>query len=273
LPGSDSKAVWSSELLALAPDFAAAVREGGVLARNAFGKPIKTWLKDRSSPVSEVDLAVDDLLRTRLTALAPDAAWLSEETQDGPARLEASRVLIVDPIDGTRAFIAGRPDWAVSAALVENGRPVLAALYAPASEEFFIAVAGHGSTRNGAPIHVSPRDAIEGARIGGPKGLLDRLAAIAPPFHVADRVHSLALRLARVADATLDAAFAGGNSHDWDLAAADLLVHEAGGTLTTIAGATLAYNRAVPVHDQLIAASLARHRLLCALLHASATGH
>jgi myo-inositol-1(or 4)-monophosphatase len=263
---SDRAKERSAGLVALAPAFAAAVREGGALARDAFGKPMKTWLKDHSSPVSEADIAVDDLLKTKLAALAPDAAWLSEETADAPARLSAPLVWIVDPIDGTRAFIAGRPDWAVSAALVENGRPVLAALYAPASEEFFLAVAGRGGTRNGAPLRASPEPAIAGARIGGPKGFLDRLAAVAPPFHAAERVHSLALRLARVADGTLDAAFAGRNSHDWDLAAADLLVHEAGGALTTIGGATLAYNRAVPVHDVLVAAGLARHRALCVLL-------
>jgi myo-inositol-1(or 4)-monophosphatase len=263
---SDRAKERSAGLVALAPAFAAAVREGGTLARDAFGKPMKTWLKDHSSPVSEADIAVDDLLKRKLAALAPDAGWLSEETTDAPARLAAPLVWIVDPIDGTRAFIAGRPDWAVSAALVENGRPVLAALYAPASEEFFLAVAGGGGTRNGAPLRASPEPAIAGARIGGPKGFLDRLAAVAPPFYAAERVHSLALRLARVADGTLDAAFAGGNSHDWDLAAADLLVHEAGGALTTIGGATLAYNRAVPVHDVLVAAGLARHRALCALL-------
>jgi myo-inositol-1(or 4)-monophosphatase len=252
--------------VALAPAFAAAVREGGALARDAFGKPMKTWLKDHSSPVSEADIAVDDLLKTRLAALAPDAGWLSEETADALARLSASLVWIVDPIDGTRAFIAGRPDWAVSAALVENGRPVLAALYAPVSEEFFLAVAGGGGTRNGAPLRANPDHAIAGARIAGPKGFLDRLAAVAPPFHAAERVHSLALRLARVADGTLDAAFAGRNSHDWDLAAADLLVHEAAGVLTTIAGAKLAYNRAAAAHGILIAAGKARHQAVYALL-------
>ena len=242
------------------------VREAGALALSLFRTELKNWTKGASSPVSEADIAVDDLLKTRLTALVPDAAWLSEESADAPERVLAPLVWIVDPIDGTRAFIAGRLDWAVSAALVEDGRPVLAALYAPASEEFFLAVAAGGSTRNGVPLRASPEPAIAGARIGGPKGFLDRLAAVAPPFHVAERVHSLALRLARVADGTLDAAFAGRNSHDWDLAAADLLVHEAGGALTTIAGTTLVYNRAVPVHDVLVAAGGARHRALCALL-------
>jgi len=251
---------------ALAHGLEAAVREAGALARKAFGKPVKTWLKDKGSPVSDVDIAVNVLLRQRLTAIAPDAGWLSEETEDDPVRLAAPQVWIVDPIDGTRAFIAGIPEWTVSVALVEAGRPVVAALYAPVTDEFFFAVAGAGTTRNGAPVAASPGTAIAGARIAGPKVYLDRLAEIAPGVVAAPRVHSLALRLARVADGTLDAAIAGRNSHDWDLAAADLLVHEAGGALTTTGGTQPAYNCATTVHGVLIAAGRARHRGLIALL-------
>ncbi len=121
-------------------------------------------------------------------------------------------------------------------ALVEAGRPVVAALYAPVTDEMFLAVAGAGTTRNGKPVAATAGAAIAGARIAGPKLHLERLAEAAPGFVVAPRVHSLALRLARVADGTLDAAIAGRNSRDWDLAAADLLVHEAGGALTTTGG-------------------------------------
>jgi myo-inositol-1(or 4)-monophosphatase len=244
------------------------VREAGALARAAFGKPMRTWAKEHNSPVSEVDIAVNDLLRDRLRALAPDAGWLSEETEDDPARLDAGRVWIVDPIDGTRSFIAGRPDWTISVALVAGRRPVVAALYAPVSEEFFRAIAGAGATRNAVAMTASQGGTIAGARVGGPKGILDRLAATAPAFTVMPRVHSLALRLARVADGTLDAAFASDTSRDWDLAAADLLVHESGGALTTTGGTTLAYNGATTVHDVLVAAGLARHRALMALLQA-----
>jgi myo-inositol-1(or 4)-monophosphatase len=266
LPGSDRADAGASERTALANALAAVVREAGILAREAFGKPIKTWVKEHDSPVSEVDIAVNVLLKEKLTAIAPDAGWLSEETEDNPARLAAFRVWIVDPIDGTRSFITGRPDWTVSVALVEGRRPIVAALYAPVTDEFFLATAGAGATCNGAPIAASPGGAIAGARIGGPKGFLDRLAAVAPAFTPTPRVHSLALRLARVADGTLDAAFASRTSRDWDLAAADLLVHEAGGALTTTGGVTLAYNGATTVHDVLVAAGLARHQALIALL-------
>jgi myo-inositol-1(or 4)-monophosphatase len=256
----------NENLLALADALERVVREAGALARNAFGTRIRTWVKEHNSPVSEIDIAVDHLLKDRLTALTPEAAWLSEESEDDPARLHASRVWIVDPIDGTRSYIAGRPDWTISVALVEDRRPVVAALYAPASEEFFRAVAGTGTTRNGTRIKATEGGAIAGARIAGPKGILDHLAMVVPAFTIPPRIHSLALRLARVADGTLDAALASSTAHDWDLAAADLLVHEAGGALTTIDGSTLSYNGTSTVHGVLVAAGLVRHQTLTDLL-------
>jgi myo-inositol-1(or 4)-monophosphatase len=264
LPASDR-----DTLAGIAARVADAVRSAGALALDASHKPLKTWTKGHDSPVSEVDIAVDALLKERLTAIMPDAGWLSEETEDDPARLSAHRVWIVDPIDGTRAFIADRSDWTVSVALVEDGRPIVAALHAPATEEFFLAVADGGVTRNGYAIRASAGEGLAGVRVSGPKRFIDEVAGAAPDAVIIPRVHSLALRLARVADATLDVAFAGGASHDWDLAAADLLVHEAGGLLTTLEGATLSYNGAVPTHGTLVAAGCARHRALSRLLRSS----
>jgi myo-inositol-1(or 4)-monophosphatase len=250
----------------LAARLAACVRDAGALALSMFGAPLKTWTKGASSVVSAADIAVDGLLRERLSGAAPGVAWLSEESADDPARLDAKRVWIVDPIDGTRGYIAGEPDWAVSAALVENGRPIAACLFAPVSDAFFMAVAGSGATRNGAPIATSQGADLANARIAGPKNFLERLGTIAPPFTITPRLHSLALRLARVAEGTIDAAVAGGHSHDWDLAAADLLVHEAGGALTPFTGEPLRYNCPVPQHGMLVAAGRARHATLLELL-------
>ena len=256
----------NENLLPLVKALASVVREAGAFARAASANPIKTWVKEHNSPVSEVDIAVNQLLKERLAALVPEAGWLSEESEDDPARLAASRLWIVDPIDGTRSFIAGRPDWTISVALVEGSRPVVAGLYAPVSEELFLAAAGAGATRNGMPIKATPGGMIEGARIAGPRGFLDRLATAVPAFVAVPKIQSLALRLARVADGTLDAALASRTSRDWDLAAADLLVHEAGGALTTVGGAKLAYNRVSTIHDDLIAAGLVRHQTLAVLL-------
>jgi myo-inositol-1(or 4)-monophosphatase len=244
---------------------AVSVREAGALALSMFGTPLKSWTKGGSSPVCDADIAVDELLRERLGRL-DGIGWLSEESADDPARLTQRFIWIVDPIDGTRGYIAGSPDWAVSAALVENGRPIAACLFAPVTDEFFMAVAGDGATRNGRTITVSKGTQLAGANIAGPKNLLNSLAAMAPPFTMVPRVHSLALRLARVAQGTIDAAIAGGNSHDWDLAAADLLVHEAGGALTPIDGGMLTYNRAVPQHGLLVAAGRGRHPMLLQML-------
>jgi myo-inositol-1(or 4)-monophosphatase len=242
------------------------VREAGSLARSMFGKPLKNWTKGVSSPVSDADIAVDELLRARLMDGHGDFGWLSEESIDDPARLKARYVWIVDPIDGTRAYIGGFDDWAVSAALVENGRPIVGCLYAPLTEEFFMAIAGHGATRNGVPVTASPGTELKDNRIAGPKPILEQLQAVAPPFTVMPRTRSLALRLARVGEGTFDVAIAGGNSHDWDLAAADLLVHEAGGALTAFAGSAVIYNQPVPRHGMLIAAGRLRHAALLKLI-------
>jgi myo-inositol-1(or 4)-monophosphatase len=254
------------DLAQVAGRLAASVREAGALALSMFGKPMQNWTKGESSPVSEADIAVDRLLRERLCGAATGVGWLSEESVDDPARLEARWVWIVDPIDGTRAYIAGLPDWAVSAALVEDGRPVAACLFAPVMAQFFMAVAGGGVTLNDVAITATPGADLAQARIAGPKNFLDRLTAIAPPFTTMPRLRSLALRLARVAQGDFDAAIVGGDSHDWDLAAADLLVHEAGGALTPFGGGPVTYNRPVPRHGMLVAAGRDRHATLIELL-------
>jgi myo-inositol-1(or 4)-monophosphatase len=245
----------------------AAVREAGSLALSMFGKSIRQWTKGlSSSPVSEADIAVDALLRERLTGAGDTFAWLSEETADDPTRLTARYVWVIDPIDGTRAYVAGQPDWAISAALIEDGRPIVACLYAPALDQFFAGRAGAGSSLNGDAIAATRGTGLHGLRVVGPQKLLERLSSVMPPFTKLPRGHSLALRLVRVAQGACDVAFAGGNSHDWDLAAADLLVHEAGGALTPLVGGTIAYNRPVPRHSMLIAAGRDRHAALIGLL-------
>ncbi len=249
---------------------AAAVKEAGAIALNFFRGPLKQWTKgEGDSPVTEADIASNDLLQKRLVQAGD--GWLSEESENDPARLQARRVWVVDPIDGTRAFIAGREDWSVSVALVVEGRPALAALFAPVTDELFLSVAGRGATRNGVAIRASA-GGLEGARIGGPKRMLERFALQGTGIVPMPRIHSLALRLARVAHSELDAAVAGGNGHDWDLAAADLLVHEAGGLMTALDGQMLIYNRPDPVHSVLVAAGRERHAALVDLIRAQTSG-
>jgi myo-inositol-1(or 4)-monophosphatase len=143
---------------------------------------------------------------------------------------------------------------------------VAAALYAPVTDELFLSRVGEGATLNDVRIHASSGDELAGARFSGAKRRLDSLAAIEPRIETRARVPSLALRLARVASGALDGTFTAPNSHDWDLAAADLLVHEAGGALTTLTGQSLVYNRANPMHAALLAAGRQRHAVLVALI-------
>ncbi|WP_315835215.1 3'(2'),5'-bisphosphate nucleotidase CysQ [Bradyrhizobium prioriisuperbiae] len=235
------------------------VREAGALALSLFRTELRNWIKGKSSPVSEADIAVNDLLERRLRDATPDYGWLSEESVDDPARLGKRRVWIVDPIDGTRSYLAGLEDWCVSVGLVEDGIPVLGAVFVPTSDEFFFATRGAGATRNGSIIHTAPGAKLDPARIVGPKPLVERLGDALEPGKIHPRIGSLALKICRAAEGRLDVAFAGGHSRDWDLAAADLIVHEAGGLMTALTGDVIVYNRPEVKHETLVAAGQARH--------------
>jgi myo-inositol-1(or 4)-monophosphatase len=237
----------------------ASVREAGALAKSLFRTELKNWIKGKSSPVSEADIAVNDLLEQRLRAATPDYGWLSEESVDDEARLGKKLTWIVDPIDGTRAYLAGRDDWCVSVALVEGASPVLAAVFAPASDEFFFAARGQGASRNENKVQATTGDTFDFLRMAGPKPLVQRLSPSPEEIELYPRIGSLALRLCRVAEGHLDAAFAGGQSRDWDLAAANLIVQEADGRMTALSGDAISYNRRDVVHGVLVAAGRDRH--------------
>jgi myo-inositol-1(or 4)-monophosphatase len=257
----------ANDFLALRKPLATVMRAAGDIARATARGPFKHWTKgaDRS-PVTEADIAVNQFLRDRLSDLVREAGWKSEESHAEQPDRAVPLVWIVDPIDGTRAYISGSADWSISVALAEHGRPSIAAIYVPVTDEMFLALQGYGATLNNVSIRVSTGATIAGASLAGPKRFLDRLSAITPGIMAQPKVHSLALRIARVAHGALDAAFASGGSHDWDLAAADLLVHEAGGALTDLAGRPLTYSGSEAAYGALIAAGPARHAALIELV-------
>jgi myo-inositol-1(or 4)-monophosphatase len=234
------------------------VREAGRLALSMFGTKVRSWTKGASSPVSDADIATNELVERRLRPVTPDYGWLSEESADDASRLGKKRVWIVDPIDGTRSYLAGRDDWCVSVALVEDAAPILAAVFAPVTDEFFFAARGQGTTLNEAPVLAASGTRLDYARMAGPKPLVERLAS-SKQITLHPRIGSLALRLCRVAHGALDAAFAGGRSHDWDLAAAHLIVQEANGNMTALSGDPILYNRPDVTHEILVAAGRDRH--------------
>lgn len=250
----------AAEDIALRDLLVAFAEEAATIARSYQRANLRTWTKAYSSPVTEADIAIDRFLKEKLTEARPDFGWLSEETADTTARLGRREVFIVDPIDGTRAFAGGLPDWTISLAVVRDGRPVAAALAEPDMGRMFSAVKDGGAAIDGRRIATNAREELFGARLAGPKPLLtyaERNGAVLLP-----KVHSLALRFAKVAAGEIDAAFAGGRAHDWDLAAADLLVHEAGASLTAFDGSLPVYNRPTPVHEPLVCGGPPLHGLL-----------
>lgn len=252
MPEADAKGLPSPEEdLALLRD---AAREAGRIAMGYFGRDPQVWIKEGTSPVSEADYAADRFLRETLLQARPDYGWLSEETADDLKRLAAPRTFVVDPIDGTRAFIAGNSTWCVSVAVVEQGRSLAGVLDCPAKGEVFWATRGGGAFLDGRRLKVEaagPRPSI-----AGPNPLIDRLEpALLARTRRVDYVPSLAYRLAMIADRRIDASFVKSNSHDWDIAAAALILEEAGGALLDAGGNAPRFATERIRHGELVAGS------------------
>jgi myo-inositol-1(or 4)-monophosphatase len=267
LPDADGRGRDDLDLLA------AAAAEAAEVALGWFRRDPQVWIKDNASPVSEADIAVDRMLHARLLGARPGYGWLSEETDDNAARLGAARLFVVDPIDGTRGFLAGSDEWTISLAIVEAGRPVVAALIQPTTGQLFTAVAGRGAQRDGDSLAL-PMAAPAGApRAAGPSSLRGRLEADAGVSFRGGYVASLALRIAMVADGRLDLAVAKANARDWDIAAADLILTEAGGALVGPGALTLAYNRPDTRHPVLAAGRPALARTAIDLIAPTGAPH
>lgn len=245
-----------------------AARQAGRIALKHFRRNPKTWDKPGAGPVTEADLAVDAYLHQTLRTARPDYGWLSEETADHPdrreARLKAQKTFIVDPIDGTRAFIAGEGSWAVALAVVTAGTVTDAVVHLPSARKTYAARRGRGATLNGTPIRVSERSAPDGGRILARRPLMrpEYWPGGLPQMHRGFRP-ALAYRMALVAEGRYDAMLTLRPTWDWDAAAGALLIAEAGGTVTDGAGNPLRFNSengqvpsvagAGACHDRLIA--------------------
>lgn len=236
----------------------AIVTEAGEIALRFFRRGDQTraevnWKGD-GSPVTEADYAVNAFLERELRALWPGAAWLSEESVDDVARLAADRVIIVDPIDGTRGFACGDCNWCIAIALVEAGRPILAIVHAPANGQMFTAAHGQGASLNGVSLTVEDAAALRpDMRVSAPVTMTETLRRGGLDLDYRPKIASLALRITNVASGCYDCCFVTQNSSDWDLAAADLVLQEAGGLLASQDGKSLIYNRPSTRHGILTA--------------------
>ena len=229
----------------------AACRAGGEIARRRFEQGCKSWSKQGGSPVTEADLEVDAHLKAVLTGARPDYGWLSEESVDNLSRLSHATLFIVDPIDGTIAFLKGRPHFTICAAVVREGEPVAGVIYNPMLDHLYKARTGGGALLGGDPIHVSACHSLTGCAMLG-----DRTMLTHPPWPEmkVETRNSVAYRVALVADGSFDATVSLSAKRDWDLAAADVVLREAGGRITDREGKPLHYNRAEARQASMIAA-------------------
>jgi myo-inositol-1(or 4)-monophosphatase len=246
-----------------------AVREAGEIARSYFGGDYRRWSKDRGSPVTEADLAIDAFLKERLCAARSAYGWLSEESEDDRSRLSADTIFAVDPIDGTVAFLKNRPHFTICAAVVHRRRPIAGAVYNPIAEECFTARHGGGAFLNGAPIRASARARLEGCSMLADKTMLAHPAWNAAPnqpwpeMRIETR-NSIAYRLTLVAKGEFDAMMALSAKRDWDLAAGDIILAEAGGVASAHNGEMLMYNGPDAIQPSIVGAGPELHAALIA---------
>lgn len=234
----------------------AAARAAGAIALRHFATGVSASEKpDGSGPVTEADIEIDRMLQDRLLAARPGYGWLSEETPDGVGRLERERQFIVDPIDGTRAFVAGSDDWAHSLAIAERGRIIAAVVYLPRKGQLYSAGLGTGAHLDGRAIAVAgPKPAGQARLLAArPNYEPQHWAAGAPPDIARHFRSSLAWRLCLVADGQFDAMMTLRPAWEWDIAAGALIVTEAGGRATDRTGRALRFNNPHPQTDGVIA--------------------
>ena len=261
LPGNER----DKEDLALLQEVA---REAGDLAMRYFkSADVRTWDKSKNHPVTEADVAVDDLIRERLMTARPNYGWLSEESALSNETRRADRVWIVDPIDGTRAFMRGEPYWCIGAGVLERGQARVGVVHAPVLEETYHATLGGGAYLNGERLSVTGCGQEEGCRIITNAGMMTHPAWKVPwpEMELAKpKPNATLIRLCWVAAGKYDAVLTLWRKSDWDLAPGTLLVQEAGGVATTHLGESFVFNRGEPAQRSLLAAGKALHSLLSA---------
>ena len=249
-----------------------AVQKAGTRALHLAREGFTVHTKPDRSPVTTADLEVNRILQEQLSAHFPGDGWLSEESPDDPTRLNKTRVWIVDPIDGTKAYINGLPEYCISVALVEQGRPVVAAIFNPSTDELFSARCGAGLYLNGKPVQAPKPQTSSPVVMVTPWELRQGRWAEILETAQCRPMYSIAHALALVAVGRVQATITLEPENEWDLAASVLLIQEGGGSMTDGAGQTFRFNQPTPRFRGVIALTRSPNQELQTLLRSQRMG-
>ena len=229
-------------------------RQAGMTLKGFYKGKFEVEEKSPDNPVTEADKAADEYLKSALMDLLPESGWLSEETVDNPERLMKRFVWIVDPLDGTKEFVMGIPEFSVSVALTEDGKAVIGAIFNPITDEMVSAYKGGGLSLNGNPVKSSVRKELQGSTIDASRS--ERKRGEFEPFEEMFELitmGSIAWKLARTGFGVADATWSRGPKHEWDICAGIIIVQEGGGRVVDLDGADFVFNKSFPKVNGIIA--------------------
>ena len=243
------------------------ILEAGSIAKQYKNKLIVKY-KSKNQPVTNADIAIDNFIKDFFKKKTPSYGWVSEESMDNNSRYEKDKFWCLDPIDGTRSYISGKPEYTISLALIKNQEPVIGLVLNPETEELFFAKKNNGASCNGKKINVNSNESIDSSRFSISSSEVKRLKRY-DFFQKRNVIEmgSIAYKISLVAKGVIDAALSFTKKNDWDLAASDLILKEAGGSIKKISGEKIVYNTKQMKIESVIASNLKLSQKLCTKLN------
>ncbi len=239
------------------------ILEAGLMAKR-MKKKLSIKYKSKSQPVTNADLEINNLIKDYFKKETPSFGWVSEESKDNYSRFNSESFWCLDPIDGTRSYISGKPEYTISLALINKKEPILGLVLNPETEELFFAKKQKGAYCNGKRIMINKNENVFSSSLAISSSEIKKLKK----YNLVNQKNiiemgSIAYKIALVAKGEVDTAISFTDKNDWDLAASDLILKEAGGSIKKISGEKIVYNSDQMKIESVIASNEKLFKKMC----------